>query len=73
MESKYSNSFTFKIELHHYKDIVNLHYKLLNILLLICYNDSDYYCFCNATAAKKNNNNNLVIDLSAFCRIKIHF
>ena len=43
MESKYFNSHVFEIKLYHYKDIADLHYKLLKILLLICYNRD--YCF----------------------------
>ena len=43
MESKYFNSHVIEIKLYHYKDIADLHYKRLNILLLICYNSD--YCF----------------------------
>ena len=48
METKYFSSFVLAIKLYHYKGVVDLHYKLLNILSLICYNsDSDYYCLCD--------------------------
>ena len=46
MESKYLNYHVPKIKLFYYKDIAELHYKILNIFLLLCYN-SDYYCFCD--------------------------
>ena len=46
MESKHFDSHDLEIKLYHYKDIADLHYKLLSIFSLICYN-SNYYCFCN--------------------------
>ena len=46
MESKYFISHIFEIKLFHYKDMADLHYKLLDILSLICCN-GDYDCFCN--------------------------
>ena len=46
MESKYFSSHVFEIKLYHNKDVADLYYELLNIILLICYN-SDYYCFCD--------------------------
>ena len=71
MESKYFNSFVFEIKLLHYKDIVDLQYKLLNILLVICYNN-DYYSFCNKYHGCEKNYN-FGRDLCALCRIKIYF
>ena len=46
MESKYFSSHVFEIKLYHNKDVADLYYELLNIVLLICYN-IDYYCFCD--------------------------
>ena len=46
MESKYLNSRVLEIKLFYYKDIADLHYKILDSFLLICYN-SDYYCICD--------------------------
>ena len=73
MGTKYFNSFVLEIKLYHYKGIVDLHYKLLNILSLICYNsDSDYYCLCNKYHGCKKNYY-LGRDLCALCCIKIYF
>ena len=73
MKSKYFNSFVFEIKLHHYKDIVDLQYKLLNILLVICYNNVIcYYSFSNKYHGCKKNYN-FERDLCALCCIKIYF
>ena len=71
MESRYFNSQAFEIKLYHYKDMADLHYKLLNIISLICYN-SDYYCFCNKYQGCKKDDH-LGRDLCSLCRIKICF
>ena len=71
MESKNFNSHVFEIKLYHYKDIADLHFKLLNILLLICYN-SDYYCFCNKYQGCEKNYH-MERDLCPLCCIKIYF
>lgn len=51
--------------------MADLHYKLLNILTLICYN-SDYYCFCNKYQGCKKDYH-LGRDLCALCSAKINF
>ena len=60
-----------KIKLYHYKDIVELHYKFLNILSLICYN-SDYYCFCDKYQGCEMDYHT-GRDLCLLCRIKTYF
>ena len=45
MESNYPNIATFKKKLYQYGTVEDLHYKLLNIMLLITHN-SWFYCFC---------------------------
>ena len=46
MESKYPNLRSFEKKLYHYESVEDLHYKLLNIMLLIVHNGY-HYCFCN--------------------------
>ena len=71
MEWKYFNSHVFEINLHHYKNMADLHYKLLNITLLICYN-SNYYCFCNKSQGCRKGYH-LRRDPCPLCYIKINF
>ena len=71
MESKYCHSHVFEIKLYHYNDMADLHYKLLKILSLICYN-SDYYCFCNKYQDCEKDCH-FGRDFCPFCCIKIYF
>ena len=59
------------IKLYHYRDMADLHYKLLNILSLICYH-SDYYNFCNRYQGCKKDYH-LGRNLCLLCRRKIYF
>ena len=71
MERAYDSKHIFEFKLYFYKDVVDLHYKLLNILSLICYN-SYYYCFCS----KYNRCEEVYNVGSHLClpsRISIHF
>ena len=49
--------------------MADLHYELLHVLLLICYN-SDYYCFWKKYQVYEKR---LSRDLCPLCRIKIYF
>ena len=71
MESKYFNFHVFEIKLYHYKDMADLHYKLLNIFSLICYN-SDYCCFCDKYQGFEKDYH-IGRDLCLLCHIKIYF
>ena len=51
--------------------MAGLHYKLLNIFLLICYN-SDYHCFCDKYQGYEKDYH-IGRNLCSFCRIKIYF
>lgn len=71
MESKYDLKHIFEFKLHFYKDIVDLHYELLNTLSLIIYKGY-YYCFClKYDRCEKDYNGGS--DLCPLCRIPIHF
>ena len=37
MEKAYDSKHNFEFKLHFYKNVADFHYKLLNILSLICY------------------------------------
>ena len=47
MEGSYCNFSKFEKALYHFKNEKDLHYKLLNILSLNCYQTIGYYCFCD--------------------------
>ena len=65
-------SIRFKAYFFLYTDIVNRHYKLLNILSLICYDTGYYYCFC-AKCEGCEEEYNVGSRLCPLCRIPIHF
>ena len=44
MKRVYHSKHIFEFKLQFYKDVVDLHDKLLNIFSLICYSSGYYYC-----------------------------
>ena len=72
MESAYVSKYIFEFKLQFYKDVVDLHYKLLNILSLICFDTGNYYCFCTKYKGCEEEYN-AGSRLCPLCRIPIHF
>ena len=72
MESAYVSKYIFEFKLQFYKDVVDLHYKLLNILSLICFDTGNYYCFCTKYKGCEEEYN-AESRLCSLCRIPIHF
>ena len=46
MEVSYADLAAFEKKLCHYENVQELHYKFLNVMLLIIHNES-FYCFCD--------------------------
>lgn len=67
MEATYPNLQTFEKKLYHYENMEELHYILLNIMLLIIHNGW-FYCFCNKYQGCELNYN-CGQRLCPFCRI----
>ena len=56
MEASYEDLATFEKNFHHYENVEELHYKFLNIILLITHNRL-FYCFCDKYYGCKLNYN----------------
>ena len=71
MERFYHNFLKFGKALYHFKNEEDLHYKLSNILSLICYQTIGYYCFCDRYLSCKKEFRGM--DLCPLCQISIEF